>query len=161
VALTVSGRLEAFVSWLPVPARSGWMLDLMRRRPDAVYGVMEALIARSIGEAANRGILEVSLGVAPRIIASEGENRVVDRAMRAMFWGIDRFQRTDTLHRFKTKFGPSWEDRYLAIPGPQALPEVMVALVRAHLASGSRAMAWRGFARVPAAGSETGRRAIA
>src|SRR5207245_1151378 len=61
LALGPDGRLEAFVSWLPVPARKGWTLDLMRRRPDGVYGAMEALIVRSISEAAGRGVLEVSL----------------------------------------------------------------------------------------------------
>src|ERR1700737_2639809 len=51
LAFAVSGRIEAFVSWLPVPARGAWTLDLMRRRPDSTYGVMEALIVRSIEEA--------------------------------------------------------------------------------------------------------------
>ncbi|HKV87190.1 MAG TPA: phosphatidylglycerol lysyltransferase domain-containing protein [Candidatus Dormibacteraeota bacterium] len=142
-AVSASGRLEAFVSWLPVPARNGWTLDLMRRRPDSAYGVMEALIVRSIQEAAGRGIVEVSLGVAPRIIAAaDAASGGMDRAMRAMFWSLDRFQRSRTLRRFKEKFGPCWEDRYLAVPGPQTLPEVMVALVRAHLPPLSRAAVW-------------------
>ncbi len=126
-------HLDAFVSWLPVPARKAWTLDLMRRRPDGVYGAIEALIVRSIEEAAKRGIGELSLGVAPRVISSSDAQGGMDRALRAMYWGLDRFQRSTTLHRFKTKFGPSWEDRYLALPGAAALPEVMVALVRAHM----------------------------
>ena len=40
VAFSAQGRLEAFVSWLPSPARKSWTLDLMRRRPDAELGVM-------------------------------------------------------------------------------------------------------------------------
>jgi phosphatidylglycerol lysyltransferase len=142
LALATDGRLEAFVSWLPVPARKGWTLDLMRRRPDASYGVMEALISRSIEEAGRRGVVEVSLGVAPRIIASGEERGMLDHAMRAMYWGLDRFQRSGTLHRFKTKFGPCWEDRYLAIPGPPALPGVMGALVRAHMPTLSSSAVW-------------------
>src|SRR6267143_3509726 len=91
LALASDGRLEAFVSWLPVPARKGWTLDLMRRRPDSVYGAMESLIVRSIEEAARRGIIEVSLGVAPNVIATGEHGHASDRALRAMFWGLDRF----------------------------------------------------------------------
>lgn len=133
LAFNAGGVLEAFVSWLPVPARNAWTLDLMRRRPDSTYGVMEALIVRSIEEANRRGIHELSLGMTPRTIAMREVSGGMDRAMRAMYWGLDRFQRSKSLHRFKAKFSPSWEDRYLAVPGPAVLPEVIVALVRAHL----------------------------
>ena len=140
LARASDGRLEAFVSWLPMPARKGWTLDLMRRRPDSVYGAMEALIVRSIEEAARRGIVEVSLGVAPRVIATT--SGAVDRMLRTMFWGLDRFQRGRTLHHFKAKFSPCWEDRFLAVPGPSTLPEVLIALVRAHLPPLSGAATW-------------------
>jgi lysylphosphatidylglycerol synthetase-like protein (DUF2156 family) len=141
LAFTADGRLQAFVSWLPVPARSGWTLDLMRRRPDAIHGVMEALIVRSIEAALGQGIVEVSLGVAPSVISSGEPSGAGDRALRAMFWGLDRFQRSLTLHEFKAKFRPVWEERYLAVPGPAALPEVLIAVVRAHLPAVPRAVA--------------------
>lgn len=136
LAFAANGSLEAFVSWLPVPARRGWTLDLMRRRPDSTYGAMEALMVRAIEEAARQGIDEVSLGVAPRVIAAGDPSGAADRALRTMYWGLDRFQRSRTLHRFKAKFSPRWEDRYLAVPGASTLPEVMIALVRAHLPVG-------------------------
>jgi len=142
LAFNADGRLEAFVSWLPVPARKGWTLDLMRRRPDSTYGVVEALIVRSIESARSRGIVEVSLGMTPRIIVSSDRPRGLEGAWRAMYWGLDRFQRSKTLHRFKGKFGPCWEDRYLVVPSTATLPEVMVALVRAHVPPLSATAAW-------------------
>jgi lysylphosphatidylglycerol synthetase-like protein (DUF2156 family) len=142
LAMSEIGRIEAFVSWLPVPARKGWTLDLMRRRPDSAYGAMESLIVHSIDEAVRRGIIEVSLGVAPRIITLGESSRAAERALRAMYWGLDRFQRSSTLHRFKAKFGPCWEDRYLAVPEPSVLPEVLVAIIRAHLPPLSRSVVW-------------------
>jgi phosphatidylglycerol lysyltransferase len=142
LAFAAAGRLEAFVSWLPVPARKGWTLDLMRRRPDSIYGAIEALIVKSIEEAAGQGIEEVSLGVAPRVITAGEATGAVDRALRTMYWGLDRFQRSRTLFRFKAKFCPSWEDRYLAVPGASTLPEVLIALVLAHVPPLSAAAVW-------------------
>jgi len=133
LAVAANGRLEAFVSFLPVPARRCWTLDLMRRRPDSVYGVMEALIVRSIEEGGRQGIDEVSLGVAPLVIPVGDASGAAERALRAMYWGLDRFERSRTLHQFKGKFSPCWEERYLAVPGTSTLPEVLIALVRAHL----------------------------
>lgn len=155
-----SGRLEAFISWLPVPSRSGWTLDLMRRRPDSTYGVMEALIVRSIEEAGRRGIKELSLGMTPRILAERDAATGADRALRAMYWGLDRFQRSGSLHRFKEKFGPRWEERYLVVPSTATLPEVMVALVRAHLPPLSASAAWVRSLLAPRS-PETGHPAIA
>jgi phosphatidylglycerol lysyltransferase len=142
LAFNAGGILDAFVSWLPAPARNAWTLDLMRRRPNSTYGVMEALILKSIEEARSRGIAELSLGMTPRTIATREASGGMDRAMRAMYWGLDRFQRSNSLHRFKAKFNPAWEDRYLAVPGPSVLPEVIVALIRAHLPPLSAATAW-------------------
>jgi phosphatidylglycerol lysyltransferase len=122
--------------------RRGWTLDLMRRRPDSTYGVVEALIVRSIDEARRRGIAALSLGMTPRVIASPDTPRRLERAWRAMYWGLDRFQRSRSLHSFKEKFGPCWEDRYLVVPSISTLPEVMVALVRAHVPPVSATAAW-------------------
>lgn len=142
LAFAAGGRLEAFVSWLPVPARKGWTLDLMRRRPDSLYGAVEALIVKSIQEASRRDIEEASLGVAPRVIPAGEASSAVDRALRTMYWGLDRFQRSRTLYRFKAKFCPSWEDRYVAVPGASTLPEVLIALVLAHVPPLSAGAVW-------------------
>jgi phosphatidylglycerol lysyltransferase len=158
LALAPGGDLEAFVSWLPVPARNAWTLDLTRRRPGSTYGVMEALIVRSIEQARSRGLAEVSLGMTPRVISVPDVPAGLDRALRAMYWGLDRFQRSSTLHQFKDRFGPRWEDRYLVVPSTSTVPEVIVALVRAHLPPLSAAAAWP---RSLLAWPEKGRRALA
>lgn len=74
--------------------------------------------------------------------ASNEASGAADRALRAMFWGLDRFQRSRSLHDFKAKFTPGWDDRYLAVPGASALPEVLIALVRAHLPPLPAATLW-------------------
>src|SRR5205807_6023631 len=101
-------------------------------------------------EARRRGIAELSLGMTPRVIASSDTPRRLERAWRAMYWGLDRFQRSRSLHSFKEKFGPCWEDRYLVVPSMSTLPEVMVALVRAHVPPLPATAAWIRSALSPA-----------
>src|SRR4030081_2465914 len=103
---------------------------------------MEALIVHSIAEYARLGLVEASLGVAPRVIATGDTSSATDRAPRTMFWGLDRFQRSRTLHHFKAKFNPRWEDRYLVLPSASTLPEVLIALVRAHVPPLSAPTLW-------------------
>jgi phosphatidylglycerol lysyltransferase len=157
LALGRDSRLEAFVTWLPVPARRAWTLDLMRRRPHSEYGVIEALIATSILHARECGFCEVSLGVTPSVINAPG----IEGPWRAMYWGLDRFQRRRGLQLFKAKFGPRWEDRFLVVPGMSVLPEVLVALVRAHLPPLSAAAAWLRSLRSSGASSPRGARGLA
>jgi phosphatidylglycerol lysyltransferase len=159
LAFGAGGRLEAFVSWLPVPQRRAWTLDLMRRRPDSSYGAIEALIVHSVDEARRRGIRELSLGMTPRVMATESGGPA--RALQAMYWGLDRFQRIGSLRRFKEKFGPSWEERYLVVPTATALPEVIVALVRAHVPPASVAFAGMREAMRWAPRRDVGRRVVA
>ena len=126
------GRLLAFVSWLPIPGRDGWCLDLMRRRPDATWGVMEALITKSLEEAKRRGLAEASLGLAPlALVGLAGSRRL--GALRLLYGRLDRFRGSRSLRAFKAKFSPRWEPRYLAVPDAALLPEVLAALLGVHL----------------------------
>src|SRR5437879_4342912 len=108
---------------------------------------------------ANRGIAEMSLGMTPRIIGAQETPGRLETAMRAMYWSLDRFQRSRTLHQFKEKFDPSWEDRYLVVPSTSTLPEVIVALARAHVPPLPATLAW--FRSVLSPGPSGGRPALA
>ncbi len=59
----VERRTPAFVTWVPVPGRHGWALDLTRRRENAPNGVMDFLIAKSVESARARGDSMLSLSL--------------------------------------------------------------------------------------------------
>ena len=148
-----TGRVEGFVTWVPIWARRGWALDLMRRRLDARPGTMELLIVRSVEAARARGdaLLSLSLSAlarveepAPAPVTEAGRGSSIaaggapdpDRAREFLMQHLARFYDFKGLFRWKKKFDPRFEDRYLVYPGPLALPRVTLALVRAQSAGG-------------------------
>lgn len=154
-------RAEAFLTWVPIWARRGWALDLMRRRSDAPSGVMEFLVVSSIQSAKARGdaLLSLSLSAlamvdsgkdSPGWTARSGETApggeiaaadaapgtAPEKARAFLMQHLARFYDFKNLFRWKEKFAPSFEDRYLIYPEPLALPRVALALVRAQSPGG-------------------------
>jgi phosphatidylglycerol lysyltransferase len=157
VGLSPSGRVEGFISWVPVPARRGWALDLMRRRDDAIAHTMDFLIVSSVDAARERGdaMLSLSLSALARV-PSPGDEPLAkpnameqdgpdarphqadteDRARQFLLDHLTRFYDFKGLFQWKKKFDPVFEHRYLVIQGPMALPHVAVALARAQSRGG-------------------------
>ena len=152
-----SRRVEGFVTWVPIWARRGWAIDLMRRRPDSVPGTMELLVVRSVEQARVRGDAMLSLSLSA--LASVDERGTGDRpaaaangaatsarmareAARAgrarefLSEHLARFYDFKGLFRWKKKFNPEFEDRFLVFPDRFALPQVALALVRAQSPGG-------------------------
>ena len=150
-------RVEAFLTWVPVWGRRGWALDLMRRRSDAAPGVMEYLVAVSVEDAKARGyeVLSLSLSALARADdgaageASAGEppaggspvagpraESEPDRTRAFLMEHLARFYDFQNLFRWKAKFLPEFEARYLVYPAPMALPRIALALVRAQSPGG-------------------------
>jgi phosphatidylglycerol lysyltransferase len=138
-----SGRAEAFVTWVPIWARRGWALDLMRRRASAPAGVMEFLIAKSVEAAKERGdaLLSLSLSALAMVDDADAKGDTAssggqERARAFLMQHLARFYGFEGLFRWKEKFQPAFEDRYLVYPDPLTLPRVALALVRAQTSGG-------------------------
>ena len=152
-------RVEGFVTWTPIWARRGWALDLMRRRADAPTGTMEFLVVRCAEKARERGdaLLSLSLSALARVDeagqpecgepaeaatppapAVERPAGAVtdDRARDFLMERLARFYDFKGLFRWKLKFAPAFEDRYLVYPDPLALPRVARALLRVQSPGG-------------------------
>ena len=168
-------RVEAFVTWVPIPARRGWTLDLMRRRGDAPTGVMEFLVVKSVETARERGDALVSLSLSALVRVDEppapaaetleasadadGDSspepgapesgtesaapvhaphdvRDFPRVREFLMQHLARYYDFQNLFRWKRKFDPLYEDRYLVYPDAMSLPRVAIALVRAQSPAG-------------------------
>ncbi len=134
IAVDATGRVHGFVDWLPVPAERGWVIDLMRRRGDAMSGTMEYLIGMSMLAFQQRGDDFVSLATAPLAgLDREDDQALLPRILGRIYTGFGTYYNFQSLFDFKDRFSPVWEPVYLAYPDAMDLPRAAVAIVRAHL----------------------------
>ncbi|ODG98856.1 hypothetical protein A4S05_00495 [Nostoc sp. KVJ20] len=64
------------------------------------------------------------------------EDRRLEKILHYLYEHLNHFYNFKGLHTYKDKFHPHWEARYLVYPSLAALPDVVVALIRAD--SGDR-----------------------
>jgi len=134
LAVDADGRVHGFVDWLPVPVGAGHVLDLMRRRDDAMNGVMEYLIAMSLLAFQGRGDRFVSLAAAPLAdLDRESSASLVPRVTGIIASRFETYYSFRSLFDFKDRFQPRWEPVHLAYLDPADLPDIAVAIVRVHL----------------------------
>lgn len=69
-------------------------------------------------------------------VGKNNESRRLEKVLRYLYQHLERFYNFQGLHFYKDKFHPRWEPRFLVYPSLAALPDVVVALIRAD--SGDR-----------------------
>jgi phosphatidylglycerol lysyltransferase len=133
-ALAVDNQnlVHAFVTFIPIYARKGWGLDLMRRCERCAPGTMELLLSRSIEFLKSCGAEMVSLGLAPLSNANNEDASLLDTSIDALTHRFGNLKESQSLFHFKKKFQPTWESRYLVFSHTMTLPKVGWALYKAH-----------------------------
>ncbi len=109
------GRLEGFLTLLP-GADGVWGVDVMVRRPDAVVGTMELLVATAAVQLREEGAHTLALGPCPMAGVPFSWKQPVLTATFAMLYGSSLGNRIFGFRRlvqFKEKFRPIWTPVYL------------------------------------------------
>lgn len=133
VALSAEDVPVAFVVVRPTGGDGGWMLDLMRRRPGSVPGVVEACIV-AVTEALGRdGVRRFSLGLAPLGGLNPRRGPLAERTLGLIARLARPAYDADGLAFFKGKFDPSWEPRYLVVAHRWQFMAAAIGLLRLHL----------------------------
>ncbi|MEV4512634.1 phosphatidylglycerol lysyltransferase domain-containing protein [Dactylosporangium sp. NPDC049525] len=109
--LDARSRVQAFVNLLPSYQSCDATFDLMRRRPDAVNGVIDQLFVALIERFSADGYTGLNLGLAP--LTGAGQSRS-DRIIRLLYAHAGAVFNFSGLRAFKDKWHPRWEPRYLA-----------------------------------------------
>jgi phosphatidylglycerol lysyltransferase len=115
-------KVVAFAVLTPVPARNGWLVEQLARRPTAPNGVGEQLVDEAFRRIASEGAAFVSLGIAPLSRRAEGPDAAPWWLRGAFGWGRAhgrRFYNFDGLDRFKAKLQPdAWQPVYAVFNSP-------------------------------------------
>jgi len=119
-------RVVAFANLWTTESREELSIDLMRFTPDAPRGAMDYLFIELMLWGRTQGYRWFNLGVAP---LAGLEDRPLAPAWHRIgnfvFRHGEHFYNFDGLRRYKTKFDPVWQPRYLVSPGGLALPRVL------------------------------------
>lgn len=131
VTTDVNGDLLTVLTFLPYDGNSGYCIDVMHRKLDAVTGAMDHAIIAAAMKMKDEGVSEVSLGIAPLAgidIGKPGVTRL-EKLLNAVFHNMHAGYDFKNLYRFKKKFGPStWKPRYLAYHSDISLVDLAMSI---------------------------------
>jgi phosphatidylglycerol lysyltransferase len=109
----------------------------MRRRKEIEPGTMDFLFISMFQHFKERGYDGFNLGLSALSGVGDSEQSPrLERAIHYLYKHLNQFYNFKGLHAYKEKFHPRWEPRYLIYPKLAALPDVVIALIRAD--SGDR-----------------------
>jgi phosphatidylglycerol lysyltransferase len=132
-----SGRIVAFAVCNPGLGGDLWAVEIFRRLPDAVRGVMPFLIMKTLRTMQGEGVRYVSLSLVPFLrceLPTAGDSRIL-RASAYFWWKhLNAIFDVQGIFHFKSRFRPDYRELYVA-----ALPGLTVRSVM------SLAAAWKVF----------------
>jgi phosphatidylglycerol lysyltransferase len=122
-----AGVPAAFANLWTTGTREELSVDLMRFTPDAPRSAMDYLFIELMLWGQREGYRWFNLGMAPLSgLESHPLAPAWHRVGNFIFRHGEHFYNFDGLRRYKTKFAPQWEPRYLVARGGIALPRVLV-----------------------------------
>lgn len=111
------GRPVAFANLLETYSHDLASLDLMRAHPDAPKLTMEFMMVGLIQHYKNHGYARFSLGMVPLSGLQPRRGAPLTQRLGSMvFRRGEQLYNFQGLRRFKDKFQPDWEPRYMAVP---------------------------------------------
>jgi phosphatidylglycerol lysyltransferase len=125
------GRIVAFANVLEGPRHEEVSVDLMRHADagdSALPSPMEYLILMLMLDAKARGFGRFNLGMAPlAAVGATRRARPIERLAHQFFLHGEAWYNYQGLRRFKARFHPAWEPRYLAYRRPWDWPFAVAA----------------------------------
>jgi len=131
----MEGRIVAFATIWPTADTSIFSMDLMRYSDGAPANIMDFLFVELLLWGKARGYAAFRLGAAP--LAGLDDRRLaplLSRLGRMVFNRAEDFYNFQGVRRYKNKYDPLWEPRYMASRHKWAIPILMADV--AFLSSG-------------------------
>jgi len=121
------GSISAFANLWATQDHEELSVDLMRFGPDAPRGAMDYLFIELMLWGQAQGFRWLNIGMAPLSgLETHPLAPAWHRVGNFIFRYGEHFYNFDGLRRYKTKFLPVWEPRYLVAPGGLQLPRILL-----------------------------------
>jgi phosphatidylglycerol lysyltransferase len=120
------GAIQGFLNQIPSFDPKEANFDLLRHSPSALGNSNDFMLLAFITHAKEHGFERLNLGLCPlsgfdnkenKEGDGDGEHTVIDSALRFLYANGDRFYSFSGLRRFKSKYEPDWQGRYIAYRG--------------------------------------------
>jgi phosphatidylglycerol lysyltransferase len=121
-------KVVAFLNIIPDYAPGETTYDLIRKVQDAPNGVLDMLLAKTFLYLKQKGYQSVNMGLAP-LSGIEGVN-LTERTIRYAYENLKAFGHFKGLRKYKDKFFPRWEKKYLVYSHNYHLLQIPGALKR-------------------------------
>lgn len=139
LARDATGHVIAVTTWIPIFGNegvSGYALDVMRRRHDAMNGVMEFLIGAAVDVTREEGCTVLSLSgspLAPHRDRQTEDLPALDRLLEMLSGLLEPAYGFRSLANFKKKFQPDFTPLWMVYPDAVSLPGIGLALLRCYV----------------------------
>ena len=116
--LDKSGKVQAFANFLVCNTKTESSIDLMRYDPlTERNGIMDYLFVQIFLYLKENDVVYFDLGMAPLSNVGQNDHSFVEEKLAFLVYTFaTRFYSFGGLRKYKEKFSPSWEARYLSYP---------------------------------------------
>ncbi|HLZ83861.1 MAG TPA: phosphatidylglycerol lysyltransferase domain-containing protein [Caulobacteraceae bacterium] len=123
----VGNRILAFATLWTTPNKGSFSIDLMRYADDAPKDVMDFLFVELLNWGREQGYVAFEFGMAPLAgLEDRPLAPIMSRVGRLLFERGEEIYNFRGVHRFKDKYDPVWQPRYIAAPNKWTIP-ILVA----------------------------------
>jgi phosphatidylglycerol lysyltransferase len=136
VARDAAGTIQAFVNIVPTDNfdKHEVTYDLLRNGAGSLGNINDYLLMNLIKSLHEKGYTRLNLGLAPLggLKGDDDEEKsLIDNVLQFAYANGDRFYSFSGLYRFKAKYEPDWQDRFVAYQdGMRGFSLAMTALTR-------------------------------
>ncbi len=121
-------KVYAFLNLIPDYAPGEATYDLIRKIKDAPNGVLDMLLAKTFLYLKEQGYTSANMGLAP--LSGMEDVNVTQKTIKYAYENLKVFGQFKGLRKYKEKFFPSWEKKYLIFSHNYHLLQVPRALKR-------------------------------
>ncbi|WP_019241642.1 MULTISPECIES: bifunctional lysylphosphatidylglycerol flippase/synthetase MprF [Bacillus] len=121
----------AFATIMPMYEKGKFSIDLMRYLPDAPVGTMDAMLIYLFQYAKEQGFHYFNLGMAPLSnVGTQNDAFFAERIAANVFNNVRYMYSFSGLRKFKEKYHPQWQGKYLTYRKNKTLVASMILVTR-------------------------------